>query len=296
MTPQESQPAGEQPSPAVANTPRMVFMANDAMFAEGLAFLESFRTHNPTLPLSMIPFADDIAKIERLSPIYRFDILQLDTRRWDELARGFYPTSQQKYRNRLRKLAIFDVKAPTTIYLDIDVVVLKDLSFLAAKIIDGTTDLICTGINNDPYVYNPNYKAHPQLLRSKRFSDGFFAFNPGKIDADGAFRAIVENMDMYLEVRALDVYSQPATNFVIDMLGLRVREVYSLFPRVSPQVWYAGRISEQDGQVTAEDGKDVLFVHWAGPVNFKRDFRLKTLFDRYHSAGLSRIGSHGLGG
>ena len=270
--------------------PHTVFLANDAVFRQGLAFLESFRTHNPTSPLSMIPFADDIAKFESVSKIYNFDIRQIDTRRWDELAGEFYPDAGQKCRNRLRKLAVFDIKSPAVVYLDIDIVVLKDLSFLDAKIIDGSADFICTGIKNDPWVYNDNYKLHEQLKNSKRFSDGFFAFNPDRINTDVALRVLAEkNMDLYLEVRAPRVYSQPVTNFVVDMLNLKVGEVYRLFPNLSPQVWYAGRIIEQDGGAIAEDGKEVLFIHWAGPVDFDQDFRMKNLFCRYHSAALERL-------
>lgn len=294
ITPEVRRSTDETTSTAIVTLPRTVFLANDVMFAQGLAFLESFRAHNPMLPLSMIPFADDIAKLERLSPIYGFDILQLDTKRWDELAREFFPSSQQRFQNRLRKLAIFDVKSPATIYMDIDTVVLRDLSFLTPKIVDGTADVICTAIHNDPWVYKQSYKSHGQLANSKRFSDGFFAFNPVKIDGDGAFRTITENKELYLEVRAAEVYCQPVTNFIVDMMGLKTREVYSLFPGVSPQVWYAGRLTEQDGHVIADDGREVLFVHWAGPVDFAREFRMKNLFERYHSAGLSRIAEHGI--
>jgi hypothetical protein len=294
MTPQDAQSGAESTSRAVVGLPRTVFLANDVMFSQGLAFLESFRAYNPDLTLSMIPFADDIAKFERISSIYHFDILQLDTQRWDELAKEFFPNAQQKYRNRLGKLAIFDVKSPTTIYLDLDIVVLKDLTFLATKIIDGTADMIFAATNNDPWVYNETYRAHAQFANSRRFSDGFFAFNPTKFDGDRAFRVVAENKDLYLEVRAAGVYCQPVTNFIVDMMGLKTREVYSLFPKISPQVWYGGRLTEQDGQAIAHDGREVLFVHWAGPVDFASDFAMKNLFERYRSAGLRRIATLGI--
>jgi hypothetical protein len=272
--------------------PQVVFLANDAVYSQALAFLESFRSHNPGLRLSMIPFADDIRKLERLAPVFNFNVLQLDTARWDELAREFYPGVGQQYKNRLRKLAIFDLDYPATIYIDIDTVVLKDLGFIAERLVDNSVDVICTAVNNDPWVYNDKYKSHPQLVRSKRFSDGFFAFGARHIGRD-AYRILTENRELYSEVRATGVYSQPITNFVVDMLGLRIRAVYDLYPQISPQVWYAGRLAESDGTVTSEDGRDVLFVHWAGPVNMNGDFRLKSLFERYRSAGAARVAKFG---
>lgn len=275
--------------------PHAVFLANDAVFNEGLAFLESFRTYNPMSPLSMIPFADDVERFDSIAKIYNFDILQLNMGRWDDLARELYPNSPQKFRNRLRKLAVFDVNKATAVYIDIDIVVLKDLSFLDAKIIDGTADFICTGTHNDPFVYNEQYKLHHEFDNCKRFSDGFFAFNPRRISADTAYRVLTENMNLYLEIRSLQVYSQPATNFVVDMLNLNVMEVYRLFRNVAPQTWYnSPRLTERNDGAVCEDGREVLCIHWAGPVDFDADFRMKGLFSRYQSAALARLSDHGV--
>jgi len=280
-------------APATLVPPRVVFMGNDAVFAQALAFLESFRAHNPLLRLAMIPFADDIRKMERLAPIFNFDILQLDTGRWDGLAHEFHPGVEQKYMNRLRKLAIFDLDDPAIIYIDLDTVVLQDLSFIAEKLVDHSTDFICTATNNDPWVYNEKFRTHPQFARSKRFSDGFFAFDPRNI-GNKAYNILIENKALYFEMRASGVYSQPATNFIVDMLALRVGEVHRLYPHISPQVWYAGRLKELDGKVTSSDGGKVLFVHWAGPVDFNHDFKLKSLFEHFQSAGRARIAEFGV--
>lgn len=263
-------------------------MGNDAVFEQALAFLESFRIHNPRLKLAMIPFADDIQKIERLAPIFDFEILKLDTSRWDEMAHDFYPGVETKYKNRLRKLAIFDLDHPAVMYIDLDTVILQDLTFVAEKLCNDSVDFICTAIKNDPWVYNEKFKTHAQFAQSKRFSDGFFAFNARKI-GHKAYTILRDNKALYYDVRATDVYSQPATNFVVDMLGLRVAEVYRIYPNVSPQTWYAGRLTEVDGTVLSQDGGRVLFVHWAGPVDFTRDFKLKSLFEHFQIAARARI-------
>ncbi len=275
--------------------PHVVFLANDAVFKQGLAFLESLRVHNPTLKLSMIPFADDIHNFERLQEIYEFDILRFDVTRWDDLAREFFPGASQKYRNRLRKLSIFDVQSPATIYLDLDMIVLRDLNFLVKPITSGEADFICTATSNDPWVYNPSYKDHPVLQQARRFSDGFFTFNSAKISADIAYTTVVNNKGLYLSVRADQVYCQPITNFIVDMLGLKIREVFRLFPNISPQVWYAGQQLQWTGDhVASNDGKEVLFIHWAGPLDMSTDFRFRELFEIYLERARIRAAAAGI--
>lgn len=267
----------------------VTFMANDAVFEQCLAFLESFRMSNPSLRLTMIPFAADIERLSALTGIYDFTISPVDTGRWDALAERLYPGAQQKHKNRLRKLSIFDMPYDFNMYIDIDVVVLKDMRFIFDALYkDDDVNFICTAINNDPWVYNPHYQSDARLAKSKRFSDGFFAFKGAKLRGL-AYSTLIENLDFYLSVRASDVFSQPATNFIVDMAGIEVREVYRLFPEVSPQVWYAGRIEDVGGEILAEDGRDVLFVHWAGPVNFDGDYKMKPLFERFREAAHARL-------
>src|SRR6185437_3410251 len=58
------------PSP----TRGVYFLANDSVLDIVIAFLNSFRIHNPTIPLCLIPFAEDVEKISRLADVYGFSI------------------------------------------------------------------------------------------------------------------------------------------------------------------------------------------------------------------------------
>src|SRR5476649_2633085 len=108
----------------------VVCLANDAVYRQTIALLESFRTYNPGVRLSLIPFADDIAYLRHLTAVYRFDLLTTDPTPWDQLSKELFPGAPQKYANRLRKLLVFDVNAPITVYIDIDTLVLRNLRFL----------------------------------------------------------------------------------------------------------------------------------------------------------------------
>src|SRR5689334_12581376 len=132
--------------------PTVVFLANDAVYEQALAFLESFRQFNPYLKLRMIPFAEDLDKLKGASSVYEYDILCEDYERWDRLGLELFPSKEKKYRNRLRKLSIFDLEDDVILYIDVDTVVTKDLSFLVEPILSRTVEFICTATGNDPWV------------------------------------------------------------------------------------------------------------------------------------------------
>ena len=273
----------------------VVFLANDVVYRQAIAFLESFRTYNPDLRLSLIPFADDLFYLEKLGSLYRFDVVTADPRPWDELSKEVFPGAPQKYANRLRKLLVFDVKAPTTVYVDIDTLVLRDMKFLAEYLLADKSDFLCVATGNDPWVYNESYKNHSQFARAKRFSDGFFALRSDLINGPMARQLLDTHRNLYLSVRAPQVYCQPITNFIVDMLGLRVNEVSSVFPFISGKVWYAADSLTSDGpRVKAADGREVLFVHWAGPVEVTGDVPLGETFLHYLNLAKARIDSAGL--
>jgi hypothetical protein len=50
------------------------FLANDGIYDLVVAFLNSFRIHNPTLPLCLIPYRNDIQRISKLAAKYNFAI------------------------------------------------------------------------------------------------------------------------------------------------------------------------------------------------------------------------------
>jgi hypothetical protein len=280
----------------MSSTPRAVFLANDGFYDWTIAFLESFRRTNPDLPLYMIPFADDIVHLRKLAPIYGFSILDLDLHKWDELADRLFSEHGTR-KSMLRKLALFDLDGPPTIYLDTDIIVRRPLDFLAAPISAGIVDFICMD-HDDAWVYKDCYKLSPKLASAKRFSSGFFCFNPDKVNQDRAYRALIDSLELYSEVRAKGVYDQPIINFIVDMLPLKIAEAHELFTHVSPATWYQdSKITVAGNDVVCGDG-DVLFIHWAGADKKllqkpQEEYRFKELFERHHAAAMDRIRAFG---
>ena len=50
------------------------FLANNVVFEQVVAFLRSFRTHNPTIPLCLIPYNDAFDRIAELQDTYSFSV------------------------------------------------------------------------------------------------------------------------------------------------------------------------------------------------------------------------------
>ena len=116
-----------------ASSPKrgVYFLANDSVLDIVIAFLNSFRIHNPTIPLCLIPFASDLDNISRLSEIYGFSIYRDEgiLRRCDDIANTLFSQRPFWHRGHLRKLCAFEGPFDEFIYVDCDTVILSDVSF-----------------------------------------------------------------------------------------------------------------------------------------------------------------------
>jgi hypothetical protein len=104
------------------------FLANDRVFDNVVAFLNSFRAHNPTTELCLIPFADDVERTMALASRYDFttftdeDVL----RRCDAIGARFHGKPAGHY----RKLAAWHGQFDRFLYIDCDTVVLEPVDFV----------------------------------------------------------------------------------------------------------------------------------------------------------------------
>ena len=110
------------------------FVANDAILDLAIAFLNSFRVHNPSMPLCLIPFNDDVETLSKLAGEYDFGVWSDPaTLAWcDAVSQKFHDRSVGQY----RKLAMWDGPFDEFIYIDTDTVVLTDLDFVFAHLAD----------------------------------------------------------------------------------------------------------------------------------------------------------------
>ena len=104
------------------------FLCNDSLIEMAIAFLNAFRLYNPNLPLCLIPYRDDdITQLRNLAEIYNYSIF---TNSGILAACDKIGNRMKTYDYRFRKLAIWEGDFDNFIYLDVDNIVLEDLSSL----------------------------------------------------------------------------------------------------------------------------------------------------------------------
>ena len=111
----------------VQRAPRGVyFIANDWAYDQTVAFLNSFRLYNPSIPLCLIPFDNDTKRLRSLSAEYNFFVFE-DKRTLavaDAVNVTFYPQN-----GVLRKLAMWNGPFDEFVYFDTDMIVLHSVDF-----------------------------------------------------------------------------------------------------------------------------------------------------------------------
>ena len=112
------------------------FLANDGILDMAIAFLNSFRTYNPSTALCLIPYADDVEQFTSLHQQYNFTVWSdVDKLRWcDDISWSFHGCVVGQY----RKLAMWEGPFDRFVYIDCDTVVLHNIDF-ASGISTGAT-------------------------------------------------------------------------------------------------------------------------------------------------------------
>lgn len=243
--------------------------------------------HNKDVPLWWMKFSNNTAQIEEILSHFDVGLCDYDFTHLDALAETIYGDVAQRYKNRVRKLALFDLPVKAVAYFDCDIVFFQPIHPLFEVQRKTNFDVICTSGRNDPWVYNSNYKNYAQLRASLRFSDGCLVLKCGAISTRQAIDLLRNNLGMFHDVRADGVYSQPVTNFVADLSGLRVGTFWRYSADVSPRTWFKDSgFVRNDRSIADEKGRSPIFMHWAG-FNMESDvdrfaYVRQQLLEAYH--------------
>jgi len=261
-------------------------LANDRVHEWFLPFLRSFRDHNPDMPAVVIPYHKDMTRTAAAAADHGFEVADRDFRDIDRFARTLYPRNRYR-RHKVRKIAVFDLPFATTIYIDIDTIVLQSFAPLKDVLAAGKAELVYAS-ETPGWVYKPGYERVPQLAAGPLFSDGFFATSRRFLTSDQIMETTREELSLYRALRQDQVYSQPLINFAAHMRGLALRPVSAVTPDLSDVSFY-----QEDGVVadngTFRDaaGRKLIFIHWAGAKDHDAgtDARFGALWRRYRESG-----------
>ncbi|WP_212843733.1 hypothetical protein [Catellatospora sp. IY07-71] len=253
------------------------FVANDAVLDQAIAFLNSFRAHNPTIALCLIPYDDDVSGLVRLAGEYDFGIWSDDdTLAWcDGVSRRFHDRTVGQY----RKLAMWEGPFDEFVYIDTDTVVLTDIGFVFAHLADFG---FVASHSNLPQIRKWVWKDSiydAQVLTGRQIA---YAANTGFLvsrrqclprtavdERLPAAVALAEHMELYC-------CEQPLLNYLIVTSGIRHGSLMTIAAKTRswhiPMERWAGDPSYvvEDGRVVVPDTPHLL-MHWAGEWARARD-------------------------
>lgn len=239
-------------------------IANDKVMHWLLPFLESYLATNASIPLFLIPYDDNVNKTRKVADAYGVSFVDIDSRELDALSKRLYPFSLGK-RFRLRKLLSLALPLDRVVYLDVDIILFRDLRPLLDLIAPGEVDFLIIAKTIE-YVYNKKAVNYPYLRDPPLFNDGFFITSNKILTIQHFYDAMAADEKIFHEVRQRGgLYAQPLTNFVVHRKGLKVVPVYELVPDASGESYHKaqGVTFCADGPLD-KDGAKIYFAHWPG--------------------------------
>jgi hypothetical protein len=270
------------------------FLANDRVYDLAVAFLNSFRKHNPSIPLCLIPYKADIERLQGLQQKYKFSIFNNAEvlTRCDEISRHFHTQTNGNY----RKLALWEGEFDEFLYIDVDMVVLADVKFVFRFLYE--YDFV-TSHSNMPeivkWVWKPTIHATGKLTDEQiaySANMGFIASKKGALTLDGVSKKIPGAVELIPHMVLLCI-EQPLLNYLVVTSGKRHTSL-SLLARTRPspgvmfEFWAGGGGGvSKEGQILVNGRRaPILVVHWAG--KWQPRFRDKVIFSVLRALRLSR--------
>lgn len=244
----------------------IAIIANDRVIDWLLPFLESYQATNAATPLYLIPYDDNMARTRRAADVYGIEVVDIDSAELDALARRLYPLNPG-HRRRLRKLLALALPLDEVIYLDVDIILLRDFSELFGKLDVGKSEFIVASRCHD-YVYNSRHVQYDFLRDALLFNDGFFATSRNILSLQDFFDVIEADQKTFHAVRQRGgLFAQPLTNFVVHRRGLKITPLYECIPGASGESYYKaeGVTLTEDGPLD-KHGNRIYFCHWPGII------------------------------
>jgi hypothetical protein len=247
------------------------FLANDRILELAVAFLNSFRAHNPSVPLCLVPYAEDIDELRRLESRYDFTVWPDEAPlRWcDGISRSF----QDRPLGQYRKLAMWTGPFDEFVYIDCDTVVLHDIDFVFGyldryEFVTSHSDMAeirrwvwkdsitTTGLLTDAQI---SYAANTGFLASRRECLPRARVEARLPDA----LALADHMELIC-------CEQPLLNYLIVTSGLRFTSLRRIADETRAWFRIPAELWAGDPSLRVKDGRVVyphtpaLMVHWAG--------------------------------
>jgi hypothetical protein len=268
----------------------IAIIANDRVIDWLLPFLESYQATSASVPLYLIPYDDNMARTRRAAEVYGVEVVDIDSAELDSLARRLYPFNPG-HRRRLRKLLALALPLDEVIYLDVDIILLRDFSEVFGHLDPGRSDFIVAAPCHD-YVYNSRHAQYDFLRDAIRFNDGFFATSRNILSLQDFYDVIEADEKIFHNVRQRGgLFAQPLTNFVVHRRNLKITPLYACIEGASGESYYKAdgvTLTENEGAIDRE-GNSIYFCHWPGIIGMPGRRTLDTLWHHFARLATARM-------
>jgi hypothetical protein len=243
-------------------------LANDAVIDGLIALCESLREHDPGLPLTIIPFNDDVVQTRDMAGVYGFSLLDDPLIvAMDRVGAVYWPKHQHRA-NALRKFCSFWGPYDRFFFLDSDIVTLTSVApyFKAFRESDADLMWFSPDLNK---VYHPGPVRDEMLSRynTVAFNSGQFLGRRGVL-TPAMLSALAETAQAY-RYGFVDILEQSFINYVVDVRGLTKVAGRDLVPELAVAA-AAMRMRRVEGRLLLDDprtpdsGRYVSLIHWSG--------------------------------
>lgn len=247
------------------------FLANDNVYEQSIAFLNSFRVHNPYIPLCLIPYDNEFSRIESLSEKYNFQILN-DPEAFnacDDISLQFHEYPLGTYRKLICWQGCFD----EFVYIDVDTVVLDKVDFVFQFL---NVSSIFTSHSNIPSIVMWVWKNSIYgcgLLSGKQIqyaaNTGFIVSRKGTLSV-GLAQSKTQDALLLKQHMELSCMEQPFLNYLIVTSVIDYSSLTNMAHEIDSNEfkfeYWAGIPggTVKDGAFTTPTKYKYFLMHWAG--------------------------------
>jgi hypothetical protein len=250
------------------NTEGVICLANDAVIDGLIALCESIRQHDPSLPLTVIPFNDSINRTRETVAAFGFDILDDPSiAAMDLVGADYWPGDEYRGRS-IRKFCAFWGPYERFFFLDSDIVTLTSLAPYFKAFRESDSDFVWFSPDlNNVYRPGPVRDEMVSLYNTAAFNGGQFMGRRGVL-TPAILREVVEAARPYRH-GFVDILEQTLINFAVDLRGLSKVAGRDLVPDLAVAA-AAMRLRDVDRRLMLDDprtpdsGRQVSLIHWSG--------------------------------
>lgn len=250
-------------------------LANDKVFDWLSAFVTSYRTYNPELPLRLIPFDQRSARCEAFVREHGGEVFR-DDEAFERLERfgasvetGKTPSGPHWF----RRFAAFDGPFDSFAYLDCRMLVLADIAHFASAPVRYDVPLVHYDVDINQVYETGEYRTGVcRRGLGRGFLSGLWASRKGlfSIDQMAAAAEAVTRLRCQMNPRNTDQFF---LNYLCDTHGINVCHIADLDGRLVHSAWAHERGSIYEDRTGVwrrwdffgrDHGRQLLFLHWAG--------------------------------